>query len=352
MEWKVYKSKVEVFPHKGADKLELVKAGLYQFVTQKGLYKTGDDAFVIPEKSVLPDALKPHWEQFLKGPDKNRVGSIRLRNEASQGILLSMDKAKEIFADIETAEYGTDVSEFLGITKYEPPIPPQFAGQMKPLQGEKHFFDCTHFSIYENEFREEDDVIVTEKLHGTQCNYQYNILTGEEQITSKGLLQKDICIVENPDNIYWRAIRESKVKEWIDEWISCLPAGDEFKKVQITGEVIPCQKGYSYGLTKPKFFIFNIAVWEVDESFSTWFPDEDEILPFDKAPILFAGKYADVCYRLQEMCEGMETVSGKGLHIREGIVVRPVPDRRTHSGEWLRLKVINPKYKEDGEELS
>jgi len=350
MDWKVYKSKVEVFPHKGADKLDLVKAGIYQFVTQKGLYKTGDDAFVIPEKSVLPDALKPHWEAFLKGPDKNRVGSIRLRNEASQGILLSMDKAKEIFPEIDTAEYGTDVSEFLGITKYEPPIPPQFSGQMKPLQGEKHFFDCNHFSIYENEFKDEDDVVVSEKVHGTQCNYQYNVMTGEEQITSKGLLQKDICIVENESNIYWQAIRSGKFKEYVEHMISISAIGDEIKKVQFTGEVVPCQKGYTYGQTKPKFFVFNIAVWYVDGSFETWFPVHEEIDSI--VPVFFIGKYKDVKDKLQEMCQGNEMVSSKELHIREGVVVRPRPDRRTFSGEWLRLKIINPKYKEDGEELS
>jgi len=348
MEWKVYKSKVEVFPHKGADKLELVKAGNYQFVTQKGLYKTGDDAFVIPDKSVLPDALKVHWEQFLKGPDKNRVGSIRLRNEASQGILLSMDKAKEIFADIETAEYGTDVSEFLGITKYEPPIPPQFAGQMKPLQGEKHYFDCTHYSISEHEFKDDDIVIVSEKIHGTQCNYQYDSATGFEQIASKGLIAKGISLVESEGNIYWRAIREAKIKEWYEHILSIVSQEDTFPKVQVTGEVVPCQAGYSYGFTKPTFLAFNIAGLDGENS-KTWFPVSEEIA---KVPVLYYGRYGDIKDKLHAMAEGMETVSGKELHIREGIVVRPVPDRRDFAGDWLRLKIINPKYKEDGEELS
>lgn len=349
MEWKIFKTKLEVYPHKNADKLELAKAGQFQFVVMKGLYQTGDDAFVIPEKSVLPDALKVHWEAFLKGPDKNRVGSIRLRNEASQGILLSMDKAKEIWPDIETAEYGTDVSEFLGITKYEPPIPPQFAGQMKPLQGEKHYFDCTHYSISEHEFKDDDEVVVSEKVHGTQCNYQYDCRTGEEQISSKGLLSKGISIVESESNIYWRAIREAKLKEFIEYMISILSAEDMFEKIQFTGEVVPCQPGYSYGFTKPTFLAFNIAGWNSkDEPFKTWFPNEE----IAKVPVLFRGRYGDIKDKLHAMAEGMETISGKGLHIREGIVVRPVPDRRDFAGDWLRLKIINPKYKESGEELS
>ena len=45
-------------------------------------------------------------------------------------------------------------------------------------------------------------------------------------------------------------------------------------------------------------------------------------------------------------------VSGQALHIREGVVVRPHLDRRAEDGEWLKLKVINPAYKETGEEFN
>jgi hypothetical protein len=46
-----------------------------------------------------------------------------------------------------------------------------------------------------------------------------------------------------------------------------------------------------------------------------------------------------------KMC--METVSGKQLHIREGVVIRCARDNTK-----LRLKLINPKYKESGDEIS
>jgi len=45
-------------------------------------------------------------------------------------------------------------------------------------------------------------------------------------------------------------------------------------------------------------------------------------------------------------------VSGKQLHIREGVVVRPYVDRRASDGRRLALKLINPKYKETGEEIN
>ena len=50
----------------------------------------------------------------------------------------------------------------------------------------------------------------------------------------------------------------------------------------------------------------------------------------------------------------MESVSGKKLHIREGIVLRPYIDRWAADGTLLRLKVINPTYSktETGEEIN
>jgi hypothetical protein len=45
-------------------------------------------------------------------------------------------------------------------------------------------------------------------------------------------------------------------------------------------------------------------------------------------------------------------VSGKELHIREGVVLRPYIDRDAKDGTKLRLKIINPAYKETGEEIN
>jgi hypothetical protein len=48
----------------------------------------------------------------------------------------------------------------------------------------------------------------------------------------------------------------------------------------------------------------------------------------------------------------MEQVSGKQHHIREGVVLRPYIDRDAKDGTKLRLKIINPKYRETGEEIN
>jgi hypothetical protein len=53
-----------------------------------------------------------------------------------------------------------------------------------------------------------------------------------------------------------------------------------------------------------------------------------------------------------DLCKGNELVSGKEVHIREGVVLRPYIDRTATDGTKLRLKIINPAYKETGEEIN
>ena len=53
-----------------------------------------------------------------------------------------------------------------------------------------------------------------------------------------------------------------------------------------------------------------------------------------------------------DLCKGNELVSGREVHIREGVVLRPYIDRTAVDGTKLRLKIINPAYKETGEEIN
>ena len=342
MNWKVYKSKVEVFPHYNAEKLDIVKAGSYQFVTQKGLYNTGDDAFVVPEKSILPDSLKENWINYLKGNDKNRVGSVTLRGEVSQGILISSELAKTILGNVyDSIPYDEDIANKLGISKYEPPIPVHMMGDLEKLPFDIHYFDCIQYGIHAEDFSDEDEIVVTEKIHGSQLNY---CLTpdNKEYVFSKGLGQRGICIKEDIKNIYWNAIRNDGVKEKVIEiykTIDCVG----IKYIQLTGEVIPCQKGYNYGASKPTVLFFNTSlVYNNKPKVHIQFPTIPA--PLNHPPIIACGKYGELKDKLRDLAKGMETYSGKVLHIKEGIVVRCNPDKRAHDGDYLRTKILNPKY--------
>jgi RNA ligase (TIGR02306 family) len=91
-EFRVIKSRVKVFPHPNAEKLELLKIGAFQAVVQKDVYRDGDAVVFAPEKAVLPEAIVEDYRKYLKGSDKNRVGTIRLRGELSMGVIIPLEQ--------------------------------------------------------------------------------------------------------------------------------------------------------------------------------------------------------------------------------------------------------------------
>lgn len=360
-QWKVSKERIEIFTHPNADALVIGKVGSYQVVVQKGLYNDGDEVIFAPEKSVLTGDIKNEFEKYLAGPTKDRVKAVRLRGEISSGIIIP----EFLVPNITEYPIGLDVSELLGITHYEPPIPTQLAGKVKtydmPFVGSH---DCEHVGVYVNDLIDGERVVITEKLHGSQFILAHNIDVNETIVSSKGLLKNGLTIEESDDNAYWIASKN-------DNLIEKIRHNFESGVVQIFGEVIPIQSGYTYGQTKPTVRIFDVRL-------------NGESIPYDKVPndlrniwvpVVFDGNinldkkeiviFSDpergihktkidfiLPTNIVEMCKGKELVSGNELHIREGVVIRPYIDRNAKDGTKLRLKVINPAYKETGEEIN
>lgn len=359
--WKVSKEKIELFVHPNADALELGKVGSYQVVVQKGLYESGDEVVFAPEKSVLTGQIKSEFENYLAGSDKDRVKAVRLRGEISSGIIIP----KHLVTGFEIFNLGEDISDKLGITKYEPPIPTQLAGKVKsfdmPFIGNH---DCEHANVYVNDLIKGERVVITEKVHGSQFILAHEIETDKTIVSSKGMLKSGLSIEESDDNTYWIATKN-------DDIVGRITRNFDSGVIQVFGEVIPVQKGYNYGQTKPTVRIFDVRV-------------NGDSIPYDKVPNDFSEIWVPVIYdgtlNLEEkevliyedrekgirkvridnilpkdvvnLCKGKELVSGNSVHIREGMVIRPYVDRNAKDGTKLRLKVINPAYKETGEEIN
>jgi len=359
--FKVSKEKIALFVHPNAEKLQLGRVGSYQVVVQKGLYQDGDEVIFAPEKSVLTGQLKLEYEQYLAGPNKDRVKAVRLRDQISSGIIIP----PHLIPDFDSIIPGEDVSEKLGITKYEPPIPTQLAGKVKtfdmPFVGSH---DCEHANVYVNDLVDGERVVITEKIHGSQFILAHNVDTNETIVSSKGLLKNGLTIEESDSNSYWIAAKN-------DDIIAKIRNNFTTGVVQVFGEVVPVQGGYGYGQTKPTSRLFDvrhngdsIPYDVVAEDFKNlWVPVVfDGVINLDKKEVII---YSDpekdihktrIDYLLPksivDLCKGNELVSGKQVHIREGVVLRPYIDRNAVDGTKLRLKIINPAYKESGEEIN
>lgn len=111
---------IEVFPHPNADALEFVKVLGYQCIVPKGKWNVDDWCVLIQPDTVLPDA---QWAKVYK-EKSNRVKAIRLRGEWSFGIVEDLSIIPHSFGfEFFAKPEGEEVSECIGVTKYESPQP-------------------------------------------------------------------------------------------------------------------------------------------------------------------------------------------------------------------------------------
>lgn len=347
-EWAVIADRIALFSHPNADALLLGRVGHFQVVVAKSNdYQDGDIVVFAPERSVLPEDLRAHYVNsetglsYLTGSDHDRVQRVRLRGEYSEGVTIdgAWVLAKLGLFSVDQIPLDTDLSAVLGITKYEPPIPMHMAGDVEPLQiTQWHQHDVEQWGIYAEEFQVGEMVNVTEKLHGSQT-IVYVGADGSEIITSKGLSGKGLVLKPSETNVYWQAVRNLNLFARLRDHF---PGQD----VQAFGEVIPVQKGFSYGQTRPVLRLFRVVV-DGRELASAEIPSA--LWP-EWVPTLYAGPFDRET--ITSLAKGMEQVSGRNLHIREGIVISPAIPRRASKGFPLYLKVINPKFKDSEEFVS
>ena len=110
-----------IVKHPNADSLSIVTVLGYQAIVKLDQYKVGDLVIFIQPDVVLPDAP---WATIYKAKS-NRVKAIRLRQVWSMGIVESLAICPVDKMDGEGHDLyeGYEVSDILGITKYEPPLP-------------------------------------------------------------------------------------------------------------------------------------------------------------------------------------------------------------------------------------
>ena len=120
----------------GAEFIEVAEVDGWRVVVNKGMYKENDlvvfceiDSFVPTEIAPFLTASDSFPKEYL-GVKGERLRSKKLRGILSQGLILPLNTLPQ--NDLEwTDPVGVDVSELLGIVKYDPPLPAQLTGQAK-----------------------------------------------------------------------------------------------------------------------------------------------------------------------------------------------------------------------------
>jgi RNA ligase (TIGR02306 family) len=333
-----------VHEHPNADALELAQVGLYRAVVAKGAYRTGEAAVYIPEQAVLPAGLIEELGLTgrLAGGNADRVKAVRLRGELSQGIVCRPKALADVDLARAAAE-GTDFAERLGITKWVPPIPPTMSGEVEAAPDLLPWVDIENIQRYPDIFPPGEPVVLTEKLHGSACLLTYVADEGRVYVSSKGFGGKSLALKEDPRNLYWRAVRGHGVAEAAARLAERLGA----RRVGIFGEVYGAGvQDLTYGADGRRDTL-GYAVFDVSAEVGgavRWL-DAAEVLDGELplVPRLFEGPYDSG--RVLELASGRETVSGRELHLREGVVIRPAVERYSAvTGGRAIAKAVSAAY--------
>ena len=251
-------------PIEGADQIEVAQIGGWKVVVKKGEFQANSLAVYAEVDSFIPHSIAPfltkpgQFPKVYNEVEGQRLRTIKLRGQISQGILLPISvvtaKMKEICGNPMGGfiSEGEDVTEILGIQKWEPPQEFRAAN----AKGIFPYFipktDCERVQNLSHQVQQwvEDEVVFqkSEKLDGSSMTVFYK--EGEVGCCSRNLELKD-----DGTSTFWET---AKNEQLVEKLISL------GKNIALQGELLGGQiQGNSYKITGFKFFLYDI--YDIDK---------------------------------------------------------------------------------------
>lgn len=240
----------EVKEIQGADAIEAVRVDGWWVVAKKGEYKVDSEAVYLEVDSWVPTTIAPfltkagHEPKEYEGVKGERLRTVKLRGQLSQGLLLPLSVLPE-------GDFSENVTEALGILKWERPISPQLYGQAKGnfpsfLRKTDQERVQNIGSTLENYVSETFEVTI--KLDGSSCT----IFVNNE---NEGVCSRNLELKQNEDNAFWNIALEYDVHKKIRAY---------GKNIAVQGELIaPSIQSNYEKVTKPEFYVFD--VFDIDK---------------------------------------------------------------------------------------
>lgn len=345
-------------PIEGADRIE--KATMFdlgwQCVVAKGM-EVGDAVVYFELDSVLPEL--PEFE-FMR-ESHYRVKTKRLRKCLSQGLAIPVREVSGLWTgvlneenetapdgskDIIQTEWGQDVTELLGVTKYEAPVPACLAGDVvgvRPSWVRKtNEYRIQSFPKLLDELAGKE-VYISTKLDGTSMSVYYNSNLDEDD-NPFGVCGRNMNFKESEKCSLWNVANRYNLKEKLPEFVVAT-YGQSAVGLVIQGEL--CGPGINknrMGYKELDFYVFN--VYSLDTGDFMGLSDMaytcsqlglktvpiEEVVPFD--------------FTIDELLEKAEGKYENTKNNKEGIVIRTtLPESSDVLGSrLLGCKCINNQY--------
>lgn len=324
----------EVKPHSNADALDLAIVKGWQCVVKKGQLQSGQKVVYFPPDTVLSQEWTDKFGVTNYCSSKSqgmRIRQAKLRGEPSFGLVIECPD--------ETWQVGQDVASFYGAQKYDPPT----LGQGGDILGNGHalfgkFTEIENMRNFPDIFQDGEEVICTEKIHGTQVrlclvnddHQGQMIFCGSKEHARKRPETEEVM----KSNFYWFPYTLESVRNILTD------LGTAHKVVEIFGETFGRVQDLRYGMNGLAFRAFGLRL---DGQFLDY---EGRVALFQKydvpmVPLLYRGPFS--LAKIKEISEGKTTINGAD-HIREGTVVQPIHERTDPKIGRCILKYVSDTY--------
>ena len=312
----------DVSPVENSDNLDVISVLGWKVVSVRGEFKPGDLCVYCEIDSVLPE--REEFE-FLR-PRKFRIKTLKLRGQISQGIAFPTTILDEKY------DVGTDVTEILEITKYDPPLPGELEGVA--IGRRPYFVPKTSEPRIQSSPRmikefQDKEVYISTKIDGTSCSIYY--YTDHE--TPFGVCSRKTDLEKG--GVYWDIANKYNLEEKI--------ISNGFTDIVIQGELAgPKINKNRLNLKEPELFVFTIFFFReyryagLEEMRTICNLLGLKTVPIDEVTIFN--------FDIPSLLEKSKGFYPGTKNRREGIVIRPVTPIGLHSRDLLSVKVVNNDY--------
>lgn len=331
----------ELQPIEGADKIELAIVDGWQSVVKKGEYNAGDLVVYFEVDSWMPNTLAPfltksgHSPKVYQDVEGQRLKTMKLRGVLSQGLILPFNTLNftQDGLDYESlADEGSDVTELLGILKWEKELPACLRGTAKgnfpteiPKTNQTRIQNLRNFDQLKSEHYWE----VTEKLHGSSATY-YLDADGGFHVCSR-----NIDLIETEGNSFWEIAKRYNIEAQLRLIF------EPGEAVAIQGELVgPGINGNQYGLTEVDFYVFDMYS-PTDGSYCPADCRRDIVAGFGlkHVPVIWTYYGIENHITVNQLLETAEGTSKLNSSNREGLVFKsnqdPSVSFKVVSNAWL-----------------
>lgn len=344
----------EIKVHPNADALEIAIVKGWETVIKKGQYKKGEVVVYIPVDAVLPVELADRLgvRNYLGGKNKDRVRCAKLRGEMSYGLIIDNEGNWTI---------GTDVAENYCITKYIPPLRTT-AGDAAPSDPLfERFTDIENIKNYPDIFVPGELVVVSEKIDGTSGRISIMIeklsdgtFNVEKKAGSHGVKRK---MPEDEEqmktNTYWFPWTLPEVKTLMEQMtkeIKCelLKSEKSVAIFTLYGEIYGRVRGGHKSMHYGRENSLNFAAFAMnrDGKYFDWedFKNTCQNYSIPMVPIIDITPFNWDYIKSLSVGDSLLAKINGAVHMREGVVILPVKERRDPIIGRVTAKVLNPEY--------